>query len=246
MNEEDRWFRTLDDAIGDSLRPWREGSGSTALLSSGGVDSSLLAWELRSTPRLVLSTVGVRGSADLTAAEEAAGLLGLPWVGTPIAAADVRRVSDTVDPEVAGIAGVRRSVLLAVAVAIDHAPHQEVLCGQGADELFLGYAHYRGLLPAEAGRRAEADLDRLLADDWPRTERIARRLGRGVHAPYLEPKFVTAARSVPLAARLPLPGPKAFFRRWARHRGLPASLADRPKRALQYGSGIDRIVRKGL
>jgi len=233
----------LDVALDRALRPWRAASDPLALLYSGGLDSSVIAWELRSRPRFQLFTIGTRESPDLRAAEEGARILELPWVPAVVTAADVEEVRARVALELSGLSPVQRSVQLSFATALARAPSVPLLCGQGADELFLGYAHYRGIDPGTAGARADADLERLIRDDWPRSLRIAGILGRAVAAPYLDPGFVAAARSIPLERRLPTPEPKAFFRDWAIGRGLPGPLARRPKRALQYGSGIDRLLR---
>ncbi len=133
-------------------------------------------------------------------------------------------------------------MLVAFALAVERSPPGPVLCGQGADELFLGYAHFRGLDVVAAAERSEADLKQLLERDWPVSQRIAERLGRSVVAPYLHPEFVRAARAIPIELRRPDPTPKGFFRQWALRRGLPPAIATRPKRALQFGSGIDRLL----
>jgi asparagine synthase (glutamine-hydrolysing) len=234
----------LDLVFDRVMARWHQGTEPLVLLFSGGVDSSLIAWELRTRPRFALFTVGARGSPDLLAAEEGAHLLKLPWSPVVVSAREVDDAARTVDLEREGLSPVRRSVLTAFTTAVAAAPAGTLLCGQGADELFLGYAHYRGLPGPEAGARAAQDLERLVADDWPCSQHIARRLGRSAEAPYLDPKFVSAATSIPVERKLPDPEPKAFFRTWAEHRGLPGSLARRPKRALQYGSGIDRILRR--
>ncbi|MGI0156221.1 MAG: asparagine synthase-related protein, partial [Thermoplasmata archaeon] len=67
-------------------------------------------------------------------------------------------------------------------------------------------------------------------------------LGRSIFAPYLDPKFVAVARSIRIELRQPGARPKGFFRDWAETQGVPAAIAQRPKRALQYGSGIDRLL----
>ncbi|MGD0249909.1 MAG: asparagine synthase C-terminal domain-containing protein [Thermoplasmata archaeon] len=235
----------LDSTFDRALAPWRSSPEPLTILFSGGVDSSLIAWELRGHPHLVLSTVGTSGSRDLVAAEEGARLLNLCWRPSVVTAEDVRELARKVDSELDGLSPVRRSVLVAFAAAVARAPEGSLLCGQGADELFLGYGHYRGLGPGEAERRSTEDLDQAVSEDWPRSVHIARKFGRDVHAPYLNPGFVAAARSIPIEQRLPSPEPKAYFREWARHRQLPELLAGRPKRALQYGSGVDRIVSGG-
>ncbi len=234
----------LESAWERSLAPWTTGSGPLALLFSGGLDSSFLAWELRGRRGLVLATVGTPQSPDLLDAEEAARTLRLRWVPAIVSEADVRAMAAELADTTSHVSSVVRRVLVAFGLAVRHAPAAEVLCGQGADELFLGYAHYRSLDDDALRRRSAEDLARLLGDDWPRSLAIARRFGKTVHAPYLDPGFVAAAQAIPVALRAPRPTPKAFLRAWAERRGLPARLAERPKRALQYGTGVDRILRR--
>lgn len=228
----------LARALDEVLEPWKDPGRRCTLLFSGGVDSGLLAWELRGQPGLFALTVGRTGSADLVAAKAAAEEIGLRWAGVTIADVDLARLERQLAEELAGASPAHRAIFLAFAAAVENAPDTKVLCGQGADELFLGYAHFRDLPPAEAARRARDDLRRLNDADWPRSVRLARALGRDVVAPYLDPRFVRAALKVPLEARLPRGEPKGWFRRWARARGLPESVAGRPKRALQYGTRI--------
>jgi asparagine synthase (glutamine-hydrolysing) len=239
-----REYDRLDRAFDRALAPWRAPGSPLSLLFSGGVDSGLLAWELRSRPGLRLVTVGVRGSADLRNAESAASALSLAWAPVEIPPEEIATTVAWAGPDVEDLGRVPRGVLVSLAIALRHAPTPQVICGQGADELFLGYAHFRGLSTSEATTRAASDLRQLIERDWPRSERIAARAGRTLVAPYLDAEFVAAAEAVPLAARLPLPEPKHWFREWARHRGLPKEIADRPKRAFQFGSGFDRWLRR--
>ncbi len=240
----DDLFAPLDRAFDAGLVRRHSAPGARALLFSGGVDSTLLAWEFRTRPDLRLVTIGVAGSPDLRAAESAAREIGLPHAAVEITDREIFAVEADLREELPRENMVVRSVLVALALAIRAAPAEELLCGQGADELFLGYAHFRGLGASEAAARARSDLARLLEDDWPRSERIAHRFGRRLRSPYLDPGFIAAALAVPIDRRLPGDMPKAFFRAWAEHRGLPPSLARRPKRAMQYGSGVDRLLRR--
>jgi asparagine synthase (glutamine-hydrolysing) len=240
---EETWER-LDLAFESALRSVVEPGPPPVVLFSGGVDSGLLAWELRRVRGASLVTVGVAGSDDLEQAARAVGRIGLPWAGRTLEDGDLARVEETARPELVGVPGPRRGIFVALAAAIASAPRGPLLCGQGADELFFGYAHYRGLSAEAAAARSSSDLRALREDDWPRTLRIAALWGKEVHAPYLDPGFVLAACGIPAVERLPGTLTKVLFRRWAVHRGLPESLAQRPKRALQYGSGIDRWLRR--
>jgi len=204
----------------------------------------LLAWELREDRTLVLSTIGLEGSSDLAAAETAARPLGLPWSSHIVTESEVLSVARKIEGETRDLGPTGRAVEVAFALAVECAPPGVVLCGQGADELFFGYAHLRGIDPAVAQRRADADLEYLLTEAWPRARRIASSAGRTIEAPYLAPEFIEAARAIPLVERLAGPSPKQVLRNYARRRGLPDVMALRPKKALQYGTGIDRLLRR--
>jgi asparagine synthase (glutamine-hydrolysing) len=244
MGDASVYWPALDTVFDRVLAPFRVGTQDLGLLFSGGIDSALLGWELRDHRRFTLSTVGTAGSPDLLNAETGARLVGVPWSGSTLSDSDVLDLAREIDDETRELTPTSRSVQVAFSLAVRHAPSETLLCGQGADELFLGYAHYRGLSGSEAERRAEADLDRVRTVDWPLSQRIARRLGKTVEAPYLDPSFVEVVHDIPIATRLPAPVPKALLRNWASHRGLPALLVQRPKRALQFGSGVDRILRR--
>jgi asparagine synthase (glutamine-hydrolysing) len=232
----------LDVAWESGLREWASEETPLAVLFSGGVDSGLLAWELRGRPSVTLVTVGTPGSRDLATAEIAAREVGLPWIGSTVAADEVEAAARDLAPELVGLSPTLQSVQVAIALALARAPVERVVCGQGVDELFLGYAHFRGLDGPDLEQRARSDLEQLLEREWPRTVRIAHRSDRSLSAPYLATPFRETVERVPLAERSAGPEPKSLFRGWARHRGLPETIAARPKRALQYGSGVDRVL----
>ena len=235
--------RNLDAALDEGIRPLRDDPVPIGVLFSGGVDSTVLAWELRNAPGLALYTLGQVGSADWRAGRESAERLGLPWNPVPADRAGVDSIQECFRKELADSSPVVRAVLVSLAMAIRGASRPTLVCGQGADELFLGYAHYRHLPPREAERRSTEDLQRVLTVDWPRTLEIAAKLGKQVVAPFLTPAFIGRAREVPIEWRLPKDTPKRFFRDWAIARGLPRELSTRPKKAVQYGSGVARLLR---
>jgi asparagine synthase (glutamine-hydrolysing) len=237
------WSETLDAAWEVAIARWRRRTEPFTLLFSGGVDSSLLAWELRDAPGIGLFTIGTTGSDDLIQGRRASDLLGLRWSGVEIGAPEIAQIGHRLGPELRAAGRSDRSVLISLALAMAKASARSVVCGQGIDELFGGYAHFNGLSSEAALRRSDADLEKLRCTDWPATERIARSFQKLVSAPYLDPEFLKAVGAIPPEERLRSPPRKAFFREWARARGLPEPLAVRPKRAFQFGSGIDRATR---
>lgn len=237
-------FDALDGAIDRSLASWKTNDVPICVLFSGGVDSGVLAWELRRNRALSLVTVGTPAGTDLEAARVAAPRIGAHWIGAEVSTAEIAEVAHRIDRTFGPLPRTSRSVLVAFSLALAHAPDRVVLCGQGADELFLGYRHFHGLTAEAAAARATSDLRVLREVDWPRAQAVARSLDRAVVAPFLAEEFIAAALAIPIEQRLPADEPKRWFRDWAARRGLPTDLARRPKRALQFGSGVDRVLRR--
>ena len=229
------WRQAIDRTIG--------GDRPVSVLYSGGLDSSLVAWGIRDKVDVELVTVGVRDSPDLPAARAGARLLGLPWVGRTIDGPAIDEILRAEGPALATVSAVSRAVLVGTALALDSANNAEVLCGQGADELFLGYAHFDDLSDRDTVAQRKTDLDRLLLQDWPLSRAIATRHGRRLGSPFLNPPFLELAAGLSIDRLRAGPGRKPLLREMATALGLPPELANRPKKAFQYGSGIARALR---
>lgn len=226
----------MDRTVGDEPH-W-------TVLYSGGLDSSLVATAFRDRARVDLVTVGLPGSADLRAAEEGARLLDLPWRGRELSVGDLHRILAQ-DSEVFGTRpSTSRAVLIGLSLGLEAAQTRCVACGQGADELFLGYAHFDGRSDAEAEPLRQTDLRRLVEADWPCSQQLATRRSRRLESPFLEPLFFQQYSTVPVRELRGGHGRKHLLRELARAAGLPTELVDRPKKAFQYGSGIEKALRR--
>jgi asparagine synthase (glutamine-hydrolysing) len=214
------------------------------LLYSGGLDSSTIAAARPDGLSMKLVTVGAVGSPDVEAAREGARWLGLPHLERGVDEADIASVLRRFRGRIDGSREPYRSVRIALALALEVASSPRVLCGQGADELFLGYAHFRGLSPEMARNRSELDLRILLDTEWPSARAMAHDLGHTLESPFLEPGFLSWARELPIDVHLFGAENKPLLRAAGRCLGLPLSLAGRPKKAIQYGSGIGRLTRR--
>jgi asparagine synthase (glutamine-hydrolysing) len=238
-------FLELDRAMASALAHLVPRDSPATVLYSGGVDSSLMAGALAPIARVRLLSIGVEGSSDLSAGRRGAELLGLPWTGASVTPAEVRAV--VARDGLAKVSEPGRSIFAALSLGIAATPAEApVFVGQGADELFGGYAHFRGLSETEAEGRRREDWDRLTAHDWPATLAMAHRLHRRLVAPFLDDRFSTVALSTPLPRTAEGDLTKPVLRAWALHRGIPSEIANRPKRAIQYGSGIAALVRQVL
>jgi len=229
------WSEALHRVVGERSR--------LSVLYSGGLDSSMVAWGVRDLAEVELVTIGVPDSSDLVAAKEGAHALKLPWVHRAIDRHDVERILLADRPVFVGRTRISRAVLVSTALALETATTDRVVCGQGADELFLGYAHFEGLSSAQATKRREEDLGQLLAEDWPRSVLLAERHGKSLASPFLDSAFRECVESLPVDDLRSGSERKPALRDLARRLGLPAGLAGRPKKAFQYGSGVDKLLR---
>jgi asparagine synthase (glutamine-hydrolysing) len=227
----------------DAIERCIDGLSSVNVLYSGGLDSSVVAYSAKDVSDVRLVTVGTKDSSDLVAAERGSRVLDLPWVSRIIDRKDVEHVLQSDRDTLKDASAASRGVLVGLALALEATSESRVLCGQGADELFLGYAHFEGLSPIESLRRREEDLGRLLKDDWPRSVAMAERQGKELRSPFLEPEFLDQARELSIDQLRSGVGRKSLLRQVALTLGVPAELVTRPKKAFQYGSGIDRLLK---
>jgi len=219
-----------------------EGEPGTVLYS-GGLDSSLAAYLLARSAPVTLLAIGFSNAADLAAAESGARALGLPLTSRILDGPSVDASLERWRGSLAGLEGSDFSVTLGLALALETARTRGIACGQGADELFLGYAHYRGLTSVAAATRSSSDLRHVIEVSWPAARAIARELGCSLESPFLDERFRREATETPIELRMPDGEPKRLLRDIARQVGLPADLASRRKRAFQYGSGIQTHLR---
>ena len=228
---------TLEEAILTAVS-LRSGEGIVAF--SGGVDSALIA-DIAGLP---VVAVGMNGSHDALWAAKAARMMGLDLdIVTPtereVAEAirrTVRAIPDPKNPIEVSIA----TTLFFVAAWAAEQGHTRILAGQGADELFGGYARYLSSpdLPAELERDI-ADHGRQRARD----QAVAALHGAYFSMPYIDIRVMRAARSIPAGERV-RGGVRKHPLREVAERHIPAEIARAEKKAMQYGSGIWQTMRR--
>ena len=223
-----------------------------AVAFSGGVDSAILAAKLD----VPLYTVGFPDSHDVAAARSGASVLGrnlrvVELDHELLAQAVPRLVDATGRADAMAVQIALPLFLVAERVAADGVDRLAV--GQGADELFGGYAKVARApddprVDAETVRGARREVMGTLPDQLERDVLALRGAGVEPVAPLLHDRVVAAALRLPGDLLVTDRGERKWALRLAARAWLPDRLAFREKKAVQYGSlvsrELDRLARQ--
>ena len=211
-------------------------SGS-ALSFSGGLDSSILAYLFRPcNPELYV--VGFKGSRDVQNAFEIASFLGMRANYIFLSEEHIiEGISELKDIE--EMSAVEISFELPLLIVAKNSTEKIIYTGQGADELFGGYAKYlnREELMGE-------DVKNLLEKTLPRERKIVSKYGKELVTPYLSQELIELSSNIPASCKINKGVRKFVLREAARRLGIPDLIVEREKKAAQYGSGIWKAMKK--
>ena len=129
------------------------------------------------------------------------------------------------------------------------------LSGQGADELFGGYNRYLKHFEDNTLFDAYFDLDEEIYHDianmyhvnLERDDAVSMANGVELRVPFLDKDIIDLALDIPGIYKIKDNEDvlrKHILRDAAKSMGVPDHIAERPKKAAQYGSGINKILKK--
>ena len=245
--------RALDALLSEAVRIRLPQGLPVATQLSGGIDSTLVAHYAR-RHRSEAPAYHLGSATDLPFVVQYASLSGIELRHVPFdldsdesfaLIPQVVAASESFEPSV-----IRGAVCSwKVSEAMHRDGYRVALCGDGADEIFAGYAalEYALAADAETGRAARQDcIDSLNATCLQRIDRCGMRFSLEIREPFLDPSV--AAYGLDLAPHALVDqrggapvGKKALRALYDLYpRELPRSIRDRRKLAFDRGAGLGR------
>lgn len=209
-----------------------------ALLLSGGLDSSIILAIAREHYDVVAYTAGVEGSRDMNNAIEVARKIGVEHYPIIINSEIVLNAIWKIINRYRDLSIVELSFEIPFYITISKARERNVFTGQGADELFGGYSKY-----LKNPSLMERDIIVLIGRTVPREMEIARTFGKALHTPFISPGILKFAMEIPMDEKIGTER-KIILRKLASRLGLPKEVMGREKIAMQYGTGVMKILRR--
>ena len=124
------------------------------------------------------------------------------------------------------------------------------MCIRDSDELFGGYHRYLVQWLNE-GEKAGDSMYRDVVESWrnnyDRDVKVCKDLGARLVLPFADARVIRFGLGVPTEYKLPssIGKPrKIILRKLAKRLGFPAEVADRPKKAAQYSTGVHKALNR--
>lgn len=242
------FFTTLPlirEELDSALRRRAACCGPLTILFSGGIDSALLAHCAREFADVSLVTVGHEGCEDREMAEALEAELGINLQTIDLTIEDIERYGTDLIEAIGGGSVLDFEIAFPFYMAARTTHAGLLVSGQGADELFGGYHRYN-LAYKESPDAFEKmqlnDLSEIGRTNLERDQLAVRAGGSHLTTPYLTPTMTEYALSTETMTKINVRNNKLVLRKIAEKMGLPASIAERKKKAIQYGCGIHSLL----
>ena len=248
----------IDKLLKLSVSKRIEGLREVGVIFSGGVDSSYLALLLKEISqnialKVTLYAVGIKDSKDIQAAVYASKHLDLELkiceVTEEMIRKELPRVVKAIGDDNLMKIGVGMTTYLATKLVSEDGIRVAV-SGQGADELFGGYKRYlQSFIDNTLNYDLRVDMSNMYHVNLERDDACSMLNGVELRLPFLDKALVELVLNIEDNKKIVSMHDdlrKSILRKIAFEEGLDYKIAYRPKKAAQYGTGIDKILRKKI
>lgn len=248
----------IDKLLKLSVSKRIEGLSEVGVIFSGGLDSSYLALLLgeisENIPlKITLYAVGAEGSKDIESAIYASKFLNLDLKICEVTEEMVREslpeVVKAIGDDNLMKVGVGMTTYLATKMVAEDGI-KVAISGQGADELFGGYKRYlESFVNDTLNYDIRMDISNMYHVNLERDDACSMLNSVELRLPFLDKNLVDLVLNIPDNKKIVSMHDdmrKSILRKLAFEEGLDYEIAYRPKKAAQYGTGIDKILRKKI
>lgn len=235
-----------------------EGLTEVGVIFSGGLDSSYLALLLKEISenvplKITLYAVGVKDSHDVEAAIYASKFLNLELkiceINEEMIRESLPQVVNAIGDDNLMKVGVGLTTYFATKMASEDGL-KVAFSGQGADELFGGYKRYnQSFIDGTLNYDIRRDMSNMHHVNLERDDACSMLNSVELRLPFLDKTLVELVLNIPDNKKIVSMHDdmrKSILRKIAFEGGLDYEIAYRPKKAAQYGTGIDKILRKKI
>jgi asparagine synthase (glutamine-hydrolysing) len=251
----DKAAKKLQVLLEESIQRRIHGVEAVAVAFSGGLDSSLVAYlASKLGVKVNLLHVSMENQAETEEAIEASNDLNLPLQVHLFKDSDVEKTLPEAVALIEEADPIKASVGLSFYWAAEEAAEagfKVMLAGQGADELFGGYQRYVTEYCKDGGEAVRKtmfnDVVRIHESNLERDLKITSFHDVELRLPFASFELAEFALSLPLECKMeqkPDTLRKLVLRKVALNVGMPASVVDKPKKAVQYSTGINNAIKR--
>lgn len=229
--------RAVEESLEDKL----------AISFSGGLDSTIIAAIAKKHAQIELFTAGAKNSSDMECSEKVAKEWEMQL--TPVIIDEQNAIENYGKcSKLLQLDFLRLEIMVpvySVAEAAAKKDHKVLLFGTAAEELFVGYERY--YLYKQQGK----DLDALLREEYKNlpqreiawTKKVCREFDIEARFPLYNKELANFIFSIPLEERMSDQElKKGLLREAGKILQVPEIVLKRRKKAMQYGSGIHKIL----
>ena len=251
----DEAAKKLQTLLEQSIQRRVHGLKEVAVAFSGGLDSSLVAFlASKCGVKVNLFHVSLENQVETEEAMKAADELNLPLQVHLFKDSDVEKTLPKVIALIEEPDPIKASIGLPFYWAAEKASEagfRVLLAGQGADELFGGYQRYVNEYCKEGSEKVLKtmfnDVVRIHESNLERDMKITVFHDVELRLPFASFELAEFALSLPIECKIEKKTDtlrKLVLRKVALNAGMPDSMADKPKKAVQYSTGINDAVKR--